>query len=144
MDRLDQQFLDRRLDNILKYQEEIEPLFIFSDNEIKKDNLKLRTIERLLQLIADEMVDVNEYLIKKLNLPVPDDFQSTFRVLGEKGILNEEFASKLAPIVGLRNRLVHRYEEIDIGLFLGTVRGNKDDFKIYVKYISEFVANNLS
>lgn len=142
MDKSDQQFIDKRLDNLLKYQEEIEPLFNFSNDEIKKDYMKLRTSERLLQLIADEMVDVNGFLIKKLNLPVPDDFQSTFRVLGEEGIISEEFAGQLAPIVGLRNRLVHRYEDVDVDLFLQTIRKNKDDFKIYVKYISEFITRS--
>jgi len=142
MEESDKRFLDKKLDNILGYREELEPLFKFSDGEIKEDKLKLRTVERLIQLIADEMVDINGYLIKKLNLPVPDDFQSTFYSLGKNNILDNEFAGKLAPIVGLRNRLVHRYEEVDIDLLLEMAREGKSDFKLYTKYISEFLSKN--
>ncbi len=142
MEESDKQFIEKKLDNILKYREELEPLFEFSDIDVKKDNLKLRTVERLVQLIADEMVDINGYLIKKLGFPVPDDFQSTFRVLGENNVLEEGFTQKLAPIVGLRNRLVHRYEEIDLNLLLKVVREGRNDFKDYVKYISEFLNKN--
>ena len=53
--------------------------------------------------------------------------------------MKKEFADKLAPIVGLRNRLVHRYEEVDFDLLLKTARKDKDDFKVYVKSISEFL-----
>jgi len=140
MEESDRQFLEKRLADILKYRDELEPVFEFSDQEIKKDNLKLRTVERLIQLIADEMVDVNGYLIKKLNLPVPDDFQSTFRILGEARILKNEFAEQLAPVVGLRNRLVHRYEDIDLNLLLKMARKGRSDFKVYAKYISEFLS----
>ena len=142
MEEVDQQFIEKKLDNVLKYREELEPLFKFSDEEIKKDNLKLRTVERLIQLIADEMVDINSYLIKKLNFPVPDDFQSTFYVLANNNILVKDFANKIAPIIGLRNRLVHRYEKVDMDLLLKMAREGKSDFKIYAKQSSDFLSKN--
>jgi uncharacterized protein YutE (UPF0331/DUF86 family) len=45
----------------------------------------------------------------------------------------------MAPVVGLRNRLVHRYEKVDIEILLETVRKSKDDFKQYVKHILEYL-----
>ena len=40
MEESDRQFLEKRLADILKYRDELEPVFEFSDQEIKKDNLK--------------------------------------------------------------------------------------------------------
>lgn len=142
MEKDDVQFIDKKLEVILKYRDELEGVFAFSDPEIKKDNLKLHTIERLIQLIADEMVDVNGYLIRKFKFPVPDNFQSTFYVLADNNILDNGFAQKLAPIVGLRNRLVHRYEEVNFDLLIRVAKDGRSDFKDYVKYISEFITKN--
>lgn len=129
--------LDKKFELIGDYMAELKPILDFEDKEIIADPLKLHTSERLLQLIADEMVSINEYLIKKNNFSVPDDFYSTFITLGENGILPRDFALKLAPIVGLRNRLVHQYEEVDNHRFIRTLKNNFDDFGQYLKYIRE-------
>lgn len=142
MEKEDIQFIDKKLEIILKYRDELEGVFSFSDADIKKDNLKFHTVERLIQLIADEMVDINGYLIRKFRFSVPDDFQSTFYVLADNKILDSEFASKLAPIVGLRNRLVHRYEEVNFDLLIKVAKDGRADFKDYVKYISEFITKS--
>jgi uncharacterized protein YutE (UPF0331/DUF86 family) len=46
-----------------------------------------------------------------------------------------DFAERIAPTVGLRNRLVHRYEEIKSELLIRTAKNEKNDFKEYITYI---------
>lgn len=132
-------FVKQKLDRIFDYLAEIENIFKFSDEEIKKDFTKLHTAERLLQLIVDEMIDINQHFIKELDLKMPEDFQSTFYILGENKILPLEFAQKIAPVTGMRNRIVHRYEELDKNLFIEKFRKNIDDFKMYMKIINDFI-----
>lgn len=139
MSEIDKQFIEKRLDNILKYCRELDALLEFSNAEIKNDTLKAHTLERLAQLIVDEMIDVNEYIIQVHSFPVPDDFQSTFLVLSRHGVFSEEFARLIAPVVGLRNRIVHRYEEIDLELLIETARKEKDDFKKFVSSVVQFI-----
>lgn len=85
------------------------------------------------------MVDINNHLIRRLNFSIPDDFQSTFIILAKNNILSYDFAEKIAPIVGMRNRLVHRYEEINMDLFLNTLQKEKEDFKEYIKIIFDYI-----
>lgn len=139
MEKLNTQFIEKRLKNIAKYRQRLDSLLEYNDKMIKIDMLKQHTLERLIQLIVDEMIDINEYIIKVRQFDSPDDFQGTFRLLGEHDILPLEFAESLSPIVGLRNLIVHRYEEIDLDLLIQTARNRKDDFKIYVSHILEFL-----
>lgn len=132
-------FVKQKLDQSFGYLAEIEDLFKFPDKEIKKDSMKLHTAERLLQLIVDEIIDINQHFIKELDLKIPEDFQSTFYILGENKILPQKFAQKMAPVVGMRNRIVHRYEELDKNLFIEKFRKNISDFKIYIKTINDFI-----
>ncbi len=139
MSEIDKQLIEKRLDTILKYCQEVDTLLEFSNNEIKDDTLKTHSLERLVQLVVDEIIDVNEYIIQVYNLPVPDDFQSTFLMLSKHNVFDEEFARQIAPVVGLRNRIVHRYEEINLELLIDTVRKEKEDFKKFVSFVLKFI-----
>lgn len=132
-------FVLKKIEEIIRYLNETEDLFKFSDKEILSDSGKMHIAERLLQLIVDEMIDINQHFIKELNLKVSEDFQGTFYVLGENKILPTDFAQKIAPVVGLRNRVVHRYENLDTRLFISIFRKNLNDFKIYIKIINDYL-----
>lgn len=132
-------FVLKKIEEIFGYLNETEDLFKFSDKEILSDSGKMHIAERLLQLIVDEMIDINQHFIKELNLKISEDFQGTFYILGENKILPIDFAQKIAPVVGLRNRVVHRYETLDTRLFISIFRKNLDDFKIYVKIINDYL-----
>lgn len=141
---IDKVFVERKLDRIESYSEELEEIFESSPEEIKNDFLKYRSAERILQLIVDEIIDINNHLIKRDGLEVPDDFQGTFSTLAENEILPKKFAQRIAPVVGLRNKLVHRYEKIDLDLFLRTLQKEREDFNQYVNLIYEYLENRSS
>lgn len=93
----------------------------------------------MLQLAVDTMIDINQHCIKELGLKVSDDFQGTFLVLAENKILPKRFAEAIAPVVGLRNRIVHRYATINKKLFLTSFRKNCRDFGAYMKYVYAYL-----
>jgi uncharacterized protein YutE (UPF0331/DUF86 family) len=136
---IDKVFIELKLSYIQAYSKELGDVLTYPDQEIKEDFMKLRSLERLLQLIVDEIVDINSHIIRHGHFQAPDDFQGSFMVLAEKKIFPEEFAKKLAPVIGLRNRLVHRYEKIDLDILLDATRKNGEDFREYMRYIFEFM-----
>lgn len=133
-------FIFKKLDEILINLNEAKQLFKFSDKEILNDYLKYHTAERLFQLIVDSMLSVNHHFIKELNLKISEDLQGTFYILGENKILPLNFAQKIAPVVGLRNRIVHRYDALDRKLFIKTFRKNFSDFEKYIGYIFNYAS----
>jgi uncharacterized protein YutE (UPF0331/DUF86 family) len=136
---IDKRFVEAKLSYIHSYYQELEDVLAYSDQEIKGDILMLRALERIIQLIVDEITDINNHIIRYAQLRVPEDFQGAFLILAENKILPEGFSKSMAPVVGLRNRLVHRYEKIDVEILLDTIRKSKDDFKQYVKHILEYL-----
>ncbi len=134
----DKTFIDEKIRRTRSYLEEIKPLLKFSIKEILNDFTKLRTLERNFQLIVDEIIDINQHFIKELNLEISDDLEGTFHILGENKILPEDFVLKFAPVVGLRNRLVHRYEELNPKIFIESFQNDYSDFEQYLKLISDY------
>lgn len=133
-------FVLKKLNQLKDYIDELKDLLDKNSNKaILSNSGKMHIAERLLQLISDIMVDINQHFIKELNLKMVEDFQSTFYTLGDNNILQKKFAIKIAPVVGIRNRLVHRYEELDKKIFVEKLRDNYKDFYKYIKLINKYI-----
>jgi len=82
-----------------------------------------------------QSIDINHHFIKEGGFGIPDDLQSTFTALGENQILSKEFAAKISKSVGLRNRIVHQYEDVKPAVFVENLRKNIEDYDEYIKQI---------
>lgn len=131
-------FVVKKLTELNGYLDEVEHFFSSSsDSEIVGDSGKLHIAERLLQLVVDTILDINQHFIRELALKGMEDFQGTFYIMAESGILPKAFARRLAPVVGLRNRIVRRYDTLDKKLFVRTFRKNYRDFLEYVRLVGQ-------
>ncbi|OGI78235.1 hypothetical protein A3C57_00860 [Candidatus Nomurabacteria bacterium RIFCSPHIGHO2_02_FULL_33_12] len=117
----------------------IKDILSKSNEELKVLDIERSAMERCFQLIVDAAVGINEHIISEENLKIPNDYYGTFLILGSSDILPREFADKIAPSVGLRNRLVHQYEKIDISRMILDIRQNINDYDKYMAIISDFV-----
>lgn len=133
------ELIEKKLRQIAEYIGELELVLALGNEAIRSDKVKLRSVERLLQLMVDTAVDINEHIIAEEKLAVPDDYQSTFAVLAERRILPDVFSKKIAPSVGLRNAVVHQYEKIDLDRMIDAIRNNISDYREYITHINEFL-----
>lgn len=138
---IDKTLLTAKLNDIKIYLTEIEPILQSHPHEIIKDYLKLRTLERDFQLIVDTMIEINTHLISRLRLTVADDYQSTFETLGEHGVIPMDFALKIAPVVGLRNKVVHKYGRVDKKQMIEELKTGSKDFRDFITVINEYIKN---
>ncbi|MGB9721805.1 MAG: type VII toxin-antitoxin system HepT family RNase toxin [bacterium] len=107
--------------------------------KLKADKIFRGAVERYLQLAVECVIDVGEILISNLNLRKPEDARDVIDILGEKGIIPDEFAYKFGPITGFRNILVHNYIRIDLDLVYKFLTEKLDDFNQFVKYVSQYL-----
>lgn len=136
---LNKDLIKTKMRSIQEYLLEIEPILSLTKEQIVSVVEKLRTLERVFQLIVDAMLDINIHIIRELELNSPDDLKSTFIILAEGKILPFDFAEKISPVVGLRNILVHGYEKIDRKLFIDSFQKNRKDFDEYLELINSFL-----
>jgi uncharacterized protein YutE (UPF0331/DUF86 family) len=133
-------FVSQKLQLIKNYTQELKTfLNQTTDKEFFNNFGKMYIAERLVQLIVDGMIDINQHFIRELNLNISEDLQGTFIIMGESSILPKIFAKKIAPVVGVRNILVHQYEDLDKKMFLRNLRKHFSDFEKYQKYIVQYL-----
>jgi uncharacterized protein YutE (UPF0331/DUF86 family) len=135
---MDKTFIEKKLEMLDGYLNEINPVLQNDIETILADKNSIRILERLFQLIVDSAIDVNRFFIEKSNIQIPDTYQGTFYTMTEINILEKDFSTNIAPSVGLRNRIVHRYDDIKIKVM---IEGMKKFVPLYHKYIKIIFGN---
>jgi uncharacterized protein YutE (UPF0331/DUF86 family) len=67
----------------------------------------------LVQVAAQTCIDLANHLITSEGWRSPRDFGDSFTILGEHSVIDDALAGRLRGLAGLRNRLMHVYDEID-------------------------------
>jgi uncharacterized protein YutE (UPF0331/DUF86 family) len=99
-----------------------------------------KAIERVLQETIESAIDVNHHLLGAVSSePGPFEHRESFLALGRAGAITPELAAALAPSAGLRNRLVHEYDELDDRLVLAGLRSTLELVPQYVAAITAFL-----
>jgi len=87
----------------------------------------------------ESCIDMCNHIISRNGYRVPDDYGDTFKVMGEVGALDEDFADELRNMAKFRNRLVHLYWDIDDVQLYDILQTRLDDFKIFLNQLAEFL-----
>ena len=129
----DLHFIRRKIKLIQEDLSELDTLARYSFDEISKDHIKFLAVERLLEKIIMRAIDINQHVIAELGKG--DErvrgYEDTFYILFQLGIYSDEFAKQIAPSAGLRNRLVHEYNNTRQDIIYKSV---SEAIKQYVKY----------
>jgi uncharacterized protein YutE (UPF0331/DUF86 family) len=105
-----------------------------------RDDLDRRlVVERILTVLVETAVAVNGHLAGSSGIPVPEDYRSSFAAAATVGAIPVELASRLAPSAGLRNRLAHRYGEVDLDIVAAAVPRAHHDFGDYLAHVSQWL-----
>ncbi|MBI1960240.1 MAG: DUF86 domain-containing protein [Candidatus Rokubacteria bacterium] len=95
--------------------------------------------ERLLERMVGRMIDINFHLITEAGEAPPADYYESFTRLARLGVLERDFATRIAGSAGLRNRIVHEYDEIDPARVHEALQSAVTDIPAYLRRINDYV-----
>jgi len=138
------ELVNRKLELIAEDLGRLLPFRDCSFEEIVNDYIKLAAVERMLERIVIRAVDVNEHLLTELATGQEDKitrltYRDTFLQLSDLGVYPREFAGKIARSAGLRNILVHDYNDVDREIVYCSIGHCLEDYTEYVSFIDSFV-----
>jgi uncharacterized protein YutE (UPF0331/DUF86 family) len=99
-------------------------------------------VERYLERIIGRMIDINYHLVTETGDPPPRDYYASFTDLARIGVLPGEFAARIAAYTGLRNRLVHEYDEIDAARVYEGLQSAVRDVPEYLRHVDARLRQN--
>lgn len=139
------EFAQRKLHLIA---DDLERLSRFKDETLESltsDDIKLAAVERILERIVMRAIDVNEHLISELSSgkgrTTRLTYRDTFLMLVDLGTYDRGFAEQIARSAGLRNILVHEYNDVDRKIVHGSIKSCLRDYHRYIEYIQQFISS---
>lgn len=136
---IDRTLVTRKITLISKDLKALSPYASLSLEAYLKDPVREVAAERYLERIIGRIIDINYHLVTEMGHPPPKDYFESFIELGRLGILEPGFAKTLAGSAGLRNRIVHEYDEIDEQKVYEGLLMAVRDLPRYLKAIQTFV-----
>jgi uncharacterized protein YutE (UPF0331/DUF86 family) len=96
-------------------------------------------VERLLQLITQSAIDINEYILSKLNPENNFTKSEAFIKLSENNVIAPKLAKQLALSLGLKNHLIYEYGDIEPRQVFTAISFALQQYPLYVKQINEYL-----
>jgi len=103
------------------------------------DPLRELVAERLLERVIGRMIDINYHLLTETDHPPPADYFASFTQLATLGVYDPEFGRRIAACAGLRNRIVHEYDEIDPRRVHEALGAAMQDVSTYLRAVEAYV-----
>ena len=142
MTKLEQDVVHRKLRIIQQALLELERVRGLSLVEYRADLWRRKAVERFLQEAIEAASDTAAHLLVSAGRPAPVDYFTGYLDLASLGVLTPELARALAPSAGLRNRLVHEYDDLDDALVHASVLRALDLLPQFVKGVLGFLGRS--
>lgn len=99
--------LERCISQIRRYQREA------TTAPLDSDYLRQDAIAMNLQRACEAAIDLANRVIRLRKLGLPQENRASFRLLVHAGLIDQRLADSMIQMVGFRNVLVHRYQDVD-------------------------------
>lgn len=129
----------RKVNNIKKYLEQLQKSSQVSLADYKNDFERQMIIERLLHLLIESAIDINMHLVVSAGQPPPESYRESFFASSRIGAISAQLAEKIAPSAGLRNRLVHDYDDTSLEIVYDAIKFALKQYPQYLEQIESYV-----
>jgi uncharacterized protein YutE (UPF0331/DUF86 family) len=136
---MDRAIIEKRIALLMKCLDRLRAFAPISlDEYINKFDNQL-IVERLIHQIVEIASDINSYLLVELHQTTPETYFDSFIDAGNKGIISRDLARELAKSAGMRNIIVHQYEDIDHRLVFAAIPKALDQYPRYLREITKYL-----
>lgn len=108
------------------------------DKGLEQDLKTTLAIHKAFQEIVEVVMDLIAMMLKDVSTPPLDDYTNISKAV-ERGLLPRESESVLREANGLRNRLIHVYNDINGGQVVGSIRKLLPRLDEYLQVIDKWV-----
>ncbi len=134
---VDKDLVESKLARLAQYLVELSDVLQTSESEFVTDFRLHRTAERSLELMVESAASINTEVAQAVAKIPPSDYYSSFFSIASAGWVDREVATRLATMAGLRNRLVHQYEDVDLKKLYGALKRSLPDWQAYLGSVKD-------
>lgn len=136
---LNKQLVKRKIKLIQEDMHKLEQFSGKTFDEIEKDNVAFAAMERYMERIVSRALDINQHMLTELGGGEEKirSYRDTFLALADLNVYEDDFAQQIAKSAGLRNRLVHEYNDTDPEIIFNSLKTALRDYTRYCEAVLE-------
>ena len=100
---------------------------------LEEDYDKQDIIVLNLQRACEQAIDMANHVVNLKKLGWPRTSGESFDLLARAGIIPASMAENMKAMVGLRNVVVHQYQELDLDIITAVIRDHLDDLSDFAR-----------
>ena len=139
---VDKALILRKLTELEEHLKQIKEFSNISVEDYSREWKTQRIVERTLQIMIEICADIANHIIADKGYRVPKSYADTFRVLYEKGIIEEEIFKMMENMAKFRNVVVHRYDKLDEYIVINILKKHLNDFLVYRNVIVDTLSQD--
>jgi len=140
---IDKRMIQTKIKSIQVDLEQLKRFKKLSFNDVVKSYDTHKIVERIIELVVNEAIDINQHLIaESKDSELSFDFKESFLLLAKLGVYPKKFAEEISKSAGLRNILVHQYRKLDEKIFYNSIKDCLKQYTRYCRYILEYLKKN--
>lgn len=139
MPRIEPEVVSAKLEFMNRYLDRLEAYSSISLEDYLNSPDTQTLVERFLQLIAETGNDANRHILKGLGREQPTTNRDTPIAIAQAGVIDRDLARRLSQSIGLRNVIVHLYDEIDPTVVHGAISKTLRDYSMYQVQINHYL-----
>jgi len=120
---------NRKKELLIRYLDDLKKYENYSYQQFMENHY---SIERLLELIIMVSSDIVFHLLSEKGEEIPTTYRTAFLKAGELSLISKDLSERLALSAGMRNILVHGYEEIDYNIIYRSIKESIKDFSRFL------------
>lgn len=128
------EFIQIELEDLKEHKE-------LSFQEYNANRIVRRNVERMIENIANALIDISKILIANENVEIPDSYREIILKLGEIKVIDIELAKSIVEIARLRNVLAHQYLDIKWNYIRNFLTKKIDDVYEFLRAIELYINN---
>lgn len=141
---IDRETICRRLHALEAYTVELERLAATLSRQAFEAELRTQwAVEHGLQLAIECVLDIGSHVVAAEQLGSPESYREVIELLGQGGILPQEFVTRVVPMPGFRNILVHEYLAVDLAVVWETLQTGPAEFREFTRHVAAYLKNRL-
>ena len=138
---VDKLLIGRKLSQVDTYLGQIKEISKISGRAYKNDWKTQRIVERTLQILVEQCIDIANHIISDKGMRLPAGYADAFQVLMENAIISKKLFQTMEKMAKFRNVVVHQYEKIDPAIGVSILHRHLGDFEKYKKTIIKYLSS---
>lgn len=139
---VDKEIVTGRLSRLREFLRKLQEIASLSKEEYLGSDTHRALAEHYLRRTLECALDIGNHIISDAGYRKPQQLREIPMILAEQKIICRKLSEKLSRSVGLRNRLVHAYDDIDHEIVFPILQHELGDLEDFACAIAAFCEDN--